>query len=61
MRMPEKCYDNKMAKLPGDSLNRNFHMRLAKKNDTIMDPLMFIGYYPMALPKCHRCPHETGQ
>ena len=31
MRMLEKCYDNKMAKLPGDSSYRNFHMRLAKK------------------------------
>ena len=26
-----KCYDKKMAKLPGDSFYRDLHMRQAKK------------------------------
>ena len=31
MRMLVKCYDEKMAKLPGDSFYRDLHMQLANK------------------------------
>ena len=33
--MLEKCYDIKMAKLPGDSSYKDHHMRLANKKKKV--------------------------
>ena len=44
MWMLEKCYDNKMAKLPGDPFYRDHHMRLAnKKKKTCLAPIFLLN------------------
>ena len=41
--MLEKCYDNKMAKLPGDPFYRDHHMRIANKKIYII--FLLLGRY----------------